>query len=146
MTEIVPSVSVSEPGMAMTNRAFDTGTKIFTLKSFLSANATRATNFRHGIDYCSSNNSTTCAMQSISVPIMIAAMGAYQCESFWRQNPREEYVENERACSRRSTRGYRSVRSTRYIYCQPLETGGTAIGVRLAIARSDWTSRSGRFG
>src|SRR5207302_4045540 len=77
VTEIVHSVSVSEPGMAMTNRAFDTGTKIFTLKSFLSTNATRATNSRDGIDYCSSNNSTTCAVQSISVPIMIAAMGAY---------------------------------------------------------------------
>src|SRR6266705_778491 len=78
VTEIIHSVSVSEPGMAMTNRAFDTGTKIFTLKSFLSANATRATNSRGGIDYCSSNNSTTCAVQSISVPIMIAAMGGYQ--------------------------------------------------------------------
>src|SRR5437879_3756292 len=77
VTEIIHSVSVSEPGMAMTNRAFDTGTKIFTLKSFLSANATRATNSRGGIDYCSSNNSTTCAVQSISVPIMIAPMGAY---------------------------------------------------------------------
>lgn len=78
VTQIVNSVAVAEPGMAKTNRAFDTGTKIFTLKSFLSANATRATNANGGIDYCSSNNSTTCAVQSISVPIVIAAMGAYQ--------------------------------------------------------------------
>ena len=78
VTQVVKSVSVAEPGMAVTNRAFDTGTKLFTFKSFLSANATRATNSRDGIDYCSSNNSTTCAVQSISVPIMIAAMGAYQ--------------------------------------------------------------------
>ena len=77
-TGIVHSVAVPEPGVAVTNRAFDTGTKRFTLKSFLSANATRATNSRDGIDYCSSNNSTTCAVQSISVPIMIAAMGGYQ--------------------------------------------------------------------
>jgi hypothetical protein len=77
-TGIVHSVAVAEPGTAVTNRAFDTGTKLFTLKSFLSANATRATNARDGIDYCSSNNSTTCAVQSISVPIMIAAMGGYQ--------------------------------------------------------------------
>jgi hypothetical protein len=77
-TEIVHSVAVSQPEMAVTNRAFDTGTKLFTLKSFLSANATRATNSRDGIDYCSSNNSTTCAVQSISVPIMIAAMGGYE--------------------------------------------------------------------
>jgi pimeloyl-ACP methyl ester carboxylesterase len=78
VTQIVRSVAVAEPGMARTNRDFDTGTKIFTLKSFLSANATRATSANGGIDYCSSNNSTTCAVQSISVPMMIAAMGAYQ--------------------------------------------------------------------
>jgi len=78
VTQIVKSVEVAEPGMAKTNPGFDTGTKIFTLKSFLSANATRATNANNGIDYCSSNNSTTCAVQSISVPILIAAMGAYQ--------------------------------------------------------------------
>jgi hypothetical protein len=77
-TAVVKSVGVPEPGLAVTNRAFDTGTKIFTIKSFLSANAVRATDARDGIDHCSTNNSTTCAVQSISVPIMIAAMGAYQ--------------------------------------------------------------------
>ena len=77
-TGIVHSVAVAEPGAAETNRAFDRGTKLFTFKSFLSANATRATNSLDGIDHCSSNNSTTCAVQSISVPIMIAAMGGYQ--------------------------------------------------------------------
>jgi len=77
-TEIVHSVAVADPKTAVANRAFDTGTKVFTIKSFLSANATRATNARDGIDYCSSNNSTTCAVQSISVPIMIAAMGGYR--------------------------------------------------------------------
>src|SRR5437899_1837148 len=66
VTQIVKSVEVAEPGMAKTNRAFDTGTKIFTLKSFLSANSTRATNANGGIDYWSSNKSTTCAVQSIS--------------------------------------------------------------------------------
>jgi dienelactone hydrolase len=76
-TQIVKSVGVAEPGVAVTNRAFDTGTKIFTIKSFLSANAVRATDARDGIDHCSTNNSTTCAVQSISIPIMIAAMGAY---------------------------------------------------------------------
>ena len=76
-TTVVHSVAVPQPELARTNRAFDTGTKLFTLKSFLSAAATRSTNSRDGIDYCSSNNSTTCAVQSISVPIMIAAMGGY---------------------------------------------------------------------
>jgi hypothetical protein len=77
-TQMIHSVAVAQPETAATNRAFDTGTKIFTIKSFLSANATRAANSRDGIDYCSSNNSTTCAVESISVPVIIAAMGAYQ--------------------------------------------------------------------
>jgi hypothetical protein len=75
--EIVHSVSVPEPKNAKTNRAFDTGTKIFTFKSFLSANAMRSTNSLDGLDDCSSNNSTTCAVQSIHVPILVAAMGGY---------------------------------------------------------------------
>ena len=77
-TEVVRSVAVPDTTVSRTNRAFDTGTKIFTIKSFLSANAVRATDARDGIDHCSSNNSTTCAVQSISIPIMIAAMGAYR--------------------------------------------------------------------
>src|SRR5260221_622999 len=76
-TQIVKSVAVAVPGLAKTNRDFDNGTKIFTTKSFLSANAIRTTDAREGIDHCSSNNSTTCAAGSITVPIMIAAMGAY---------------------------------------------------------------------
>jgi hypothetical protein len=77
VTQIVKSVSVPEPRMAKTNRQFDTGTKIFTFKSFLSANATRSTNSLDGIEDCSSNNSTVCAVQSIHVPILVAAMGGY---------------------------------------------------------------------
>jgi hypothetical protein len=75
--EIVKSVAVPEPRMAKANRAFDTGTKIFTFKSFLSANAMRSTNSLDGLDDCSSNNSSTCAVQSIKIPIMVAAMGGY---------------------------------------------------------------------
>ena len=30
-----------------------------------------------GIDHCSSNNSTTCAIQSIAVPVLFAGMGAF---------------------------------------------------------------------
>jgi hypothetical protein len=77
VTQIVHSVAVPEPRNAKTNRAFDTGTKIFTFKSFLSANATRSTNSLDGIEDCSSNNSTVCAVQSIHVPILVAAMGGY---------------------------------------------------------------------
>src|SRR3989441_8045120 len=75
--QIVKSVAVAEPGMARTNRAFDTGTKIFTLKSFLSANAMRATNANGGVDYCFHDKTTTRPGESILVPVLIAAMGAY---------------------------------------------------------------------
>jgi pimeloyl-ACP methyl ester carboxylesterase len=78
VTQVVRSVGVPDPSVARSNRAFDTGTKIFTLKSFLSANAVRATDARDGIDHCSTNNSTTCAVQAISVPLLIAAMGGYR--------------------------------------------------------------------
>jgi hypothetical protein len=77
VTQVVKSVAVPEPRNAKTNRAFDTGTKIFTFKSFLSANATRSTNSLDGIEDCSSNNSTVCAVQSIHVPVLVAAMGGY---------------------------------------------------------------------
>lgn len=91
--EIVKSVAVSVQGLEKTNRAFDTGTKLFTLRSFLSANAVRTTDARDGIDHCSSNNSTTCAVGSISVPVMIAAMGAYHFI-------RDDEIIYERAASR----------------------------------------------
>lgn len=78
VTQVVKSVAVPEPGMAKTNRQFDTGTKVFTFKSFLSANAMRSNNSLDDMDHCSSNNSTTCAVQSIKIPVMIAAMGGYQ--------------------------------------------------------------------
>ena len=76
-TQIVKSVSVANPINAKTNRAFDTGTKIFDFKSFLSANAMRSTNSLDGLDDCSSNNSSTCAVRSIKIPILVAAMGGY---------------------------------------------------------------------
>jgi hypothetical protein len=75
--QVTHSVAVPEPGNAKANRAFDTGTKIFTLKSFISANAVKSINSLDGIDWCSTNNSTMCAVQSIKVPTLIAAMGAF---------------------------------------------------------------------
>jgi len=61
------------------NLSFDTGTKNLTATSFLSANAIRATDALdyNKIDWCSSNNSVPCALQSISVPLLITGMGAY---------------------------------------------------------------------
>ena len=76
-TQIVKSVFVANPTVARNNLRFRSGTKIFTLRSFLSAQAIRAKNSVDDIDYCSSNNSTVCAVQSISVPVLFAAMGAH---------------------------------------------------------------------
>ncbi len=50
---------------------------MLSIRSFLSANAVRSTNSLDGIDDCSSNNSTICAVQSIAVPEMFAAMGGH---------------------------------------------------------------------
>jgi hypothetical protein len=63
--------------VARGNQRFRSGTKMFTLRSFLSANAIRAGNAVDDIDYCSTNNSTICAVQTITVPVMFAAMGAH---------------------------------------------------------------------
>jgi pimeloyl-ACP methyl ester carboxylesterase len=85
-TQVVRSVFVADPSVARTNLQFRTGTKIFTLRSFLSAQAVRANDAVEDIDFCSTNNSTVCALQSISVPVMFAAMGAHY---FIRDNERQ---------------------------------------------------------
>jgi hypothetical protein len=74
VTQIVESVRVAAPEIARLNAAFDGGTLFLTVRSFLSANAVRATNSLDGIDHCSSNNSTVCAVQNISVPVLFGAM------------------------------------------------------------------------
>jgi pimeloyl-ACP methyl ester carboxylesterase len=84
-TEMIRSVYVADPKLARDNLRFGTGTKVYTLRSFLSANAIRAKNSMDDIDYCSTNNSTVCAIQSISVPVLFAAMGAHY---FIRDNER----------------------------------------------------------
>jgi hypothetical protein len=69
------TISPQIPG----NYTFDQGTKNLTVTSFLSANAIRATDSLDysKIDWCSTNNSTPCALQNISVPILITNMGAH---------------------------------------------------------------------
>ncbi|MGH9936525.1 MAG: hypothetical protein ACREAM_09780, partial [Blastocatellia bacterium] len=59
------------------NATFNGGARLLTLRSFLSANAIRATDSLDGIDHCTSNNSVPCAVRGISAPVLIAAMGAY---------------------------------------------------------------------
>jgi hypothetical protein len=82
-TEIVHSVARPDPHTRETNRSFNVGTKLYSVVSFLSSMAVRSTNALDGIDHCSSNNSTVCAVQSISVPSIFYAMGA---SSFIRDN------------------------------------------------------------
>lgn len=76
-TEIVRSVRVPLTGNAKSDRTLSNGTMFLTLTSFLSANAIRAKDSMVDIDWCSSNNSTPCAVREISVPLLIAAMGAH---------------------------------------------------------------------
>jgi hypothetical protein len=83
--QIVKSVYVADPKLANDNMRFGTGTKVYTLRSFLSTQAIRARDSMADIDYCSTNNSTVCAVQSISVPVLFAAMGAHY---FIRDNER----------------------------------------------------------
>jgi hypothetical protein len=75
-TTIVRSVHRPAAVDPSTNALFDGGARLLTLRSFLTANAIRSTNAMTGVDWCSTNNSTTCALGQISVPLLVSAMGA----------------------------------------------------------------------
>ena len=77
VTQIVESVRVADPSLAKSSKTFEDGTRFLTVRSFLSANATRATDSMDGIDDCSTNNSTPCALRVISVPVLLAGMGGH---------------------------------------------------------------------
>jgi len=77
VTQIVKSMEPPHPEMAKLNRTFDDGVKVQTLRSYLSTNAVKSTSSIDGIDHCSTNSSAVCAVQSIKVPTLITAMGAY---------------------------------------------------------------------
>ena len=74
--KIVHSVRLPAPDNAKRDLGFD-DVRPLTIKSFLSANATRSTNADTGIDWCSTNNSTPCAVRTITVPMLVVAMGAH---------------------------------------------------------------------
>jgi hypothetical protein len=57
-------------------KGFD-ATMFLTVKSFLSVRAMRSTDAMDGIDWCSSNNSTNCNLQRVSVPLLVTAMGGH---------------------------------------------------------------------
>jgi hypothetical protein len=73
-TERLPNGS-DYPGIL----TFDTGSKNLTVTSFLTANAIRSTDALDysKIDWCSTNDSVPCALQSIKTPILMIGMGAY---------------------------------------------------------------------
>jgi hypothetical protein len=48
-----------------------------TLQSFLTANSVRGKNSLEGIDWCSTNCTMPCAAATISVPVLVTAMGAH---------------------------------------------------------------------
>jgi pimeloyl-ACP methyl ester carboxylesterase len=72
-SQVVNTVRVSDPGNKETDESFD-GALFLTITSFLSANSIRAWNSLDGIDWCSSNSSTPCAVSNISVPILVMSM------------------------------------------------------------------------
>ena len=75
--EVVQSVRRVSPQSPDRNAGFASGTNLLTVRSFLSANAIRATDSMNEVDECSSNNSTRCALRQISIPILITAMGGH---------------------------------------------------------------------
>jgi len=77
VTQIVKSVENPHPAQARRNRTFDDGTKMLTVKAYLSTNAVKSKDSNEDIDHCSNNNSTICAVQYIKVPTLITAMGGY---------------------------------------------------------------------
>jgi hypothetical protein len=48
-----------------------------TVKSFLSVRAVRSTDSMDGVDWCSSNNSTPCNLQQMTIPLLVTAMGGH---------------------------------------------------------------------
>ncbi len=80
--QVVESIAPARPNLAKAAKTFKEGARGgLTLQSFLSSNAIRAGDSldESKIDLCSSNNSTPCMLQSVSVPLLAAAMqGSYQ--------------------------------------------------------------------
>jgi pimeloyl-ACP methyl ester carboxylesterase len=77
VTQVVESVRRPPRGYDTRNASFEGGARIMTLRSFLSANAIRAKDSLDDIDWCSANNSTRCAVEQITIPTLVTAMGAH---------------------------------------------------------------------
>lgn len=77
VTQIVTSVMVPDEDLAAGARSF-TGTAVYKLSTFMSSVAIRSRDSLLDIDYCTTINSTTCAVGSIKVPTLFMAMGGYK--------------------------------------------------------------------
>jgi hypothetical protein len=75
VTEVVRPLRTDARMSPDDNALFDGGARMLTLRSFLTANSIRSTHAVKGVDWCSSNSSTPCALGQIAVPLLIAAMG-----------------------------------------------------------------------
>jgi len=74
-SSIVSSVRVASTDSPT---AHDFGSTMFlTTKSFLSVRAVKSTTSFDGIDWCSSNNSTPCNLQNMTIPLLVTAMGGH---------------------------------------------------------------------
>ena len=82
VTQIIKSVRPPDTTRAKMNGTFGDGsfnlggTRVLTIKSFLSANAIRSTDSLDysKIDWCTTNNSVPCALKTITVPLLVVAM------------------------------------------------------------------------
>lgn len=72
-----PVESVRVPGLDAEDARSFGATMFLTVKSFLSVRAIRSTDAMDGIDWCSSNNSTPCNVEKISLPLLVTAMGGH---------------------------------------------------------------------
>jgi hypothetical protein len=52
-------------------------TMFLTVKSFLSVRAVRSTDSMDGVQWCSSNNSTNCNLQQVTIPLLVTTMGGH---------------------------------------------------------------------
>jgi hypothetical protein len=72
-----PVVSVRVPSLAPGAEQGFGSAMFLTVKSFLSVRAVRSTDSMNGLEWCSSNNSTPCNLQQMTIPVLVTAMGGH---------------------------------------------------------------------
>jgi hypothetical protein len=72
-----PVASVRPVSLSPGDQLGFASTMFLTVKSFLSVRAVRSTDSMDGIEWCSSNNSTPCNLQQMTVPLLVTAMSGH---------------------------------------------------------------------